>query len=429
VNKIGSGARAVLEVALVSETIGPGFALFWVGQAISALGSSMTAFVLPLITYDVTHSPLALALTTATTYLPYMLLGLPIGAWVDRIDRRRLMVAIDAARAAMIASIPVAFVYLHYPGTIWWIYVVAFTNSTLGIAFNAGRFAAVPALVNQPDALMAANGRLQATFSVASLAGPFIGGVFLAVVGARELLLADAVSFSLSAISLLLVGTSFNKARRDVNVSLLADVKSGLKFVWADPVLRNIAILAACVNFFLVNVNAQIVFLARSQLHATGAQIGWLYSAGSAGILVFSLLASRLRTLFPFGPVAIGALCGMGVLVVLLAMVHGVALALPLWAGIQGTVCLFSINTSTLRQSISPEHMLGRVSTVAAVLAWSIEPPAAVLGGYAVGWMGSVGSLYVTCGLGVLLAAAIFATGPVGHADSCTSRRPPDAAP
>jgi MFS family permease len=122
---------------------------FWTGQTISTLGSSFTGFALPLLIYNLTGSSLNLALTVTATVLPYLLFGLVIGAWVDRVNRKRLMVVTDLARALVIASIPLAsFVGLL---SVWWIYAVAFLNAALTICFDAANFAAVPSLVRQED--------------------------------------------------------------------------------------------------------------------------------------------------------------------------------------------------------------------------------------------------------------------------------------
>src|SRR5437870_5871975 len=111
---------------------------FWVGQTISNLGTSFTQFALPLLVFKLTGSALNLAITTAATYLPYLLFGLLIGAWVDRVDRKRLMILTDIGRAAVIATVPLLASLGELP--IWWIYVVTFVSTTLSIAFNAAEF-------------------------------------------------------------------------------------------------------------------------------------------------------------------------------------------------------------------------------------------------------------------------------------------------
>jgi len=183
------------------------FWTFWSGQTISTLGSSVTGFALPLLVFKLTNSPLNLALTMVFTVLPYLLFGLAIGAWVDRINRKRVMIGTDCARALVIASLPLLAVLGLL--SVWWIYAVSFVNATLTIGFTAANFAALPSLV-EPDDLIAANGYVQASFSMASIIGPLVAGLLLVRVPLPLLLLIDAASFLVSTVSLLLVKRSFN---------------------------------------------------------------------------------------------------------------------------------------------------------------------------------------------------------------------------
>jgi MFS family permease len=133
---------------------------FWTGQTISNLGSSFTQWAVPLLVYQLTQSAVSLGIATAATFLPYLLVGLPIGAWMDRVDRKRAMIALDWLNAVVILSIPLVATFGHL--SVWWIYGVTFIQSTVFIAFSAGEFAAIPSLVATDD-LVTANGRIQAT--------------------------------------------------------------------------------------------------------------------------------------------------------------------------------------------------------------------------------------------------------------------------
>ena len=111
------------------------FKKFWVGQTISNLGSSFTQWAVPLLVYQLTHSALSLGVATAATFLPYLLFGLLIGAWMDRVDRKKAMIALDAVTAIVVLSIPLVAQFGHL--TVWWIYVVTFIQSTIFTAFSA----------------------------------------------------------------------------------------------------------------------------------------------------------------------------------------------------------------------------------------------------------------------------------------------------
>jgi MFS family permease len=189
------------------------FGRFWLGQTISNLGSSFTLFALPLLVFKLTGSPINLGITTACEFVPYLLFGLVIGAWVDRVDRKRLMIATDLARAAVIATIPLLAAIDAL--SVGWVYGVAFCSSTLTIAFDAAEFAAIPSLVPSGDDLVSANGRVQASYSAAQIGGPLLAGLLLTVLAVQEVLWFDAASFLVSAGTLLLIGRTFNAPRPD----------------------------------------------------------------------------------------------------------------------------------------------------------------------------------------------------------------------
>src|SRR5258708_4991619 len=191
---------------------------FWTGQTISTLGSSFTSFAFPLLIFKLTGSSLNLALTVVATVLPYLLFGLVIGAWVDRANRKRLMVVTDLARALVIASIPLASVEGLL--SVWWIYAVAFLNSALTICF-------------------------------------------------------DAASFLVSAGSLVLITTSFNTApdERQAPTSLRQDIVEGLRYVLKHPILSWIALLLLLVNFILPTSSAQLVLFAKQWFAASNTHV------------------------------------------------------------------------------------------------------------------------------------------------------------
>jgi MFS family permease len=393
------------------------FAKFWIGQTISNLGSSVTVFALPLLVFKLTGSPLNLGVTMATEFIPYLLFGLVIGAWVDRLDRKRLMIWTDIARALLIAVIPV----LADAGelSVGWIYAVAFLQSTLTIAFDSAQFAAIPSLVTNKDDLVTANGRIQASYSAAQVAGPLLAGLLIAVVAVQQVFWVDALSFVLSAVSLALVRRRFN-VERDEEAEprrIFKDVADGLRYVLRHPVLRNISAMMAIINLISSTVFAQLVLFAKERLAATDTEVGLLYSAGSIGVVLLSLSAGWLRRRLPFSRVALGALVLDGGLILGMSLTRWYWLALPLWALSSGFGILFNINTGSLRQQIVPNQMLGRVISIAGVLAWSAIPLGTLAGGYVIERTGNVAAVYGVIGVLVIAVALLFSMSPVGHAD------------
>jgi len=401
------------------------FWTFFVGQTIANLGSSITAFAMPLLVYQLTGSALNLALTTTFMFMPYLLFGLVIGAWVDRVDRKRVMIAANALMALGIASVPL----LHELGLlqVWWIFAVVFVNGTMMICFQAAEFAAIPSMVPR-DSLVTANGRIQASYSAAMVLGPLVGGLLVAAIPLSSLLYLDALGLGAAALLLSRIRAGFNAEAGRRAASIRADIAEGLRYVWGHPVLRAISIMMCLVNLVSTTVVAQLVLFASERFGASESEVGLFFSAGAAGVVLLSLAAGALRARFGFSKVALGALTVSGLCVIALAFTRSFWLALPLWALYSGLGILFNINTGSLRQAIVPGHLLGRVISVAMVLAWSANPVGTLLGGLAIEWSGDVALVYAVIGAIVTLIPLAFALGPLGRAEQYLPDEP-EAAP
>jgi MFS family permease len=392
------------------------FRRFWAGQTTSQLGSSFTLFALPLLVYKLTGSPVNLGITTAAEFVPYLLFGLFIGAWVDRVDRKHMMILVDLLRAGVVITIPIAG-FLDVLD-VRHVYAVAFANSTLTIWFEAGEFAAIPSLVGRDD-LVTANGRIQASYSAAQVAGPLLAGLLVAVAPVYSVLVADAATFLVSAFSLTLVQGAFNLEREErVSRRIRTDVLEGLRYVFAHPVLRNISAMMALFNFVSTTTFTQLVLFSKVRLSASDSQVAFLYAAASLGVVVLGLLAGRIRRRLRFAPAALGSLMAIGFLTTLFAVNKMYWLALPLWGLSSGLGIFFNINTGSLRQAIVPERLLGRIISIAGVLAWSANPLGALLGGFVVEWTDNVALVYgVIGGILVLIALRFYLFSPLGHAE------------
>jgi len=388
---------------------------FWSGQTISTLGSSVTGFALPLLVYKLTHSPLNLALTLVFTVLPYLFFGLAIGAWVDRINRKRVMIFTDCARALVIASIPLLTVLGML--SVWWIYAASFVTATLTIGFTAANFAALPSLV-EPDDLVAANGYIQASFSMASIIGPLVAGLLLVRVPLPLLLLLDAASFLVSIVSLVLVKRSFNASASEKKMAagIGNAILEGLHYVLRSPIVFWLTLLLLLFNFILPTADVQIVWYAKQWLRASDTQIGLLYASNGIGVVV-SLLTNRLRKRWSFGVVALGSMMVLGLLTALMACTHWYPSVLVIWALRGGTDVLFLISTYSITQLIVPNALLGRFITFTRVLTWPTASLGVLLGGLAIAQTGNVGLVYGSVGLLVFLVAFAFWFTPLGHAE------------
>jgi predicted MFS family arabinose efflux permease len=326
----------------------------------------------------------------------------------------------------VIGSVPLMASLGHL--SILWIYGVAFLEQTLFIFFSSAEFAAIPSLVKADD-LVTANGRIQASYFAATILGPLLAGALAAFVSLPSLLLIDAGSYIIAALALVTIRASFNADSGEPRErsTIRADVMEGLRYVLGNPILRNISIMMALVNFVGTTTGAQLVLFAKDRLHMGNTEVGLLFSAGGAGVVACSLLAGRLRKRWSFSIVALGALMVSGVLTTAFAFTTWLPLALLLWALVQGTGILFNINTGSLRQAIVPNHLLGRVMSIAGVLAWSAIPLGALLGGLVIQETNNVVLVYAGIGVLTFLIPLGFAFTPLGHADRYLPKAPEEA--
>jgi MFS family permease len=403
---------------MTSSTINPSGGLsgdFWrflAGQLTSNLGSSLTTFALPLLAYQLTGSAINLAITSAATFLPYLLFGLVIGAWVDRLNRKYVMIFTSLGSTVMLLIIPL----LDWNGMlrVEWLYIAAFINTTLAIGSDTAEFAVVPLLVSSDD-LVTANGRIQASYAAAQVLGPLLAGVLTSVLPLSGLMLLDAATFVAAAVLIATVRRDLRGAP-GASRSVRSDIVAGLRYVIGHPVLRNISIMMALVNLFANGMNAQLVLFAKEQLRASDAEVGVFFAAGSLGVVLLALLAGPIRRRLSFSKAALGALTVSGLLSIGLALTANYWLATVLWAFISGFGTLFNINTGSLRQALVPNDMLGRVLSIATVIAWSAIPLGALAGGFAIERFGIMPVFLIISGI-ITLIPLFFAFSPLGRAE------------
>lgn len=175
--------------------------------------------------------------------------------------------------------------------------------------------------------------------------------------------------------------------------------------------------MIALVNFVSMTVAAQLVFFAKVQLHATNTEVGLLFSASGVGIFLLSLLAGPLRRHWPFSRVALGLLEIQGFVTIVMAQLHMFWAVLPLIALWQGLGALFTINTTSLRQAVTPNHLLGRVVATAGVLGGAVIPIGSLLGGFAIEKTGSISLVFSVVGALVFLLPVAFSFTALGHAE------------
>ncbi|MET8331819.1 MFS transporter [Streptomyces sp. NPDC005181] len=362
------------------------FRRFWAGQSVSQFGDRITELALPLIAVGALHaSANQVAWLTALIWTPN-LLAIVLGAWVDhRVHKRRLMVLADLMRAAVLLSLPAA--YLLGVVTPSQLYVVALLTGAAGVLFNTAYPPFFAHLVPR-SSYVDANSKLSASRSASYVAGPAIGGVLVQALTAPVAVVVDALTFLASAVLVGRVSIDEPPAAHDQAAPpLLRRAREGLVFVIRHPVLRASLGCAATVNFFtFVAGSGLIVLFASRNLGLTAGVIGMAFGIGATGSLLGAVIAPKVSrrlgvgrsivvgaVLFP-APIAIAAAAG-GPL-----WARAGVLALAEFLSGVGAM-LFDVNLNSLQAAVIPDGMRSRVAGAYSTINYGLRPVGAVLGG------------------------------------------------
>jgi len=272
------------------------FRLLWTGETVSETGDSLANVLVPLLAATVLRaSTFDVAALTAAAYLPWLVIGLPAGAWVDRWPRRPLMIACDGVAAVAFASVPVAA----------WLGVLTFGQlaAVVLVAGVAEVFFATACQVYLPSIIPAGdltegNAKLQGSAEAALISGRGAAGALAQAAGAASALAIDAASFLVSAVCLLRIDAREDRPGRNRETTVRADVAEGLRFVATDPYLRPLTVYAIAGNLAYVGyVSLAVLFLVRAagfSPAATGALLAVAGVGGVAGSLVARWLSRRI---------------------------------------------------------------------------------------------------------------------------------------
>jgi MFS family permease len=378
------------------------FKVVLAGQAVSALGDAISLTAMPLLVLFLTGSGALMGIVGALQLLPDLALGLVAGALADRWDRRRMMMWADAGRAVLTALIPLSF-WLGLP-TMAVILVVALPVNALRVLSDAGFTSAVPSLVGR-EHLGRANSYLEATLSVPFIIGPAIAGVLVATVGPAETIAIDAASFAVSAFSLLFVRRPLRADRTAGTPRLLADIREGVAFVWRHAVLRSVIAYWSAIAITTAALIPALGYYITVDRRFGPELFGFVGSAWSVGYLLGSLLAGRLgRRRVGVRMLATGAVIGALLIVVATTAVAPLYLAAGFLVGAALAVLLVSY--MTLRSSVTPDELLGRVGSTARTLSLGLQPLAMLAGGALI--EAADGGVALTVMGGLALAASLL---------------------
>jgi len=379
------------------------FGIFWGVQALSEVGNAFSLVAVPLLVLHTTGSVAQMGLLTAVAAVGSIGTGLVGGAWADRFDRRRMLMLCDAARLVLYGAVPVCWAISPQ---IWLLYVVMGLASIFEMLFRITYVTVVPNLVDK-DRIVEANGRLETTNALAYIAGPALAGLVSGLFGPTAAVSINAVSFGISLLGLAVIRLrAAEQSVVDDPAERLHDLRTGFvtgaRFLWCNPVLRSLTLLLTVTTFVSLGMTDVFIYHLRNGLGQDERVVGYALALAGVGTCVAAAATAFLRRSWGFGRCWLGsyALCSVAVLI--LGLSGNVAVAAV-------TICLYSFGMAlagvcsmSLRQQITPDHLLGRVTSAFWTIHSSLAPVGAALLTALVGALGARGPL--------IAVAAVFLT-------------------
>jgi MFS family permease len=358
------------------------FVHLWGASTISLVGSQITLVALPLTAVIVLDaSAFQVALLTTFDFLPYLLFALPAGVWIDRLARRAVLVATDAGRAALLASIPLAYAFDAL--TLGHLYAVGFAVGILSVFFELAYTSYLPALV-QRSQLVAANSKLELSRSATLIAGPGLAGGLIRLLSAPGAIAFDALSFLASGLLVLRIRRPERRAAADTRRHMRRELVEGVRFVVGQKYLLPVAAATAITNLFWNAAFAVYFVFAARELDLGAGTIGLVLTLGNIGWLAGAAVAERATERL-----------GVGATLTATTLLHAPAWAfmavapasgpipalVAAWAITSFAAVVFNITTVSLRQSVTPDALQGRTVGALRTVVWGAAPLGALLGG------------------------------------------------
>ncbi len=375
---------------------------------ISAIGTKVSQIALPLLVLGLTQSPVWAGLLGAAQLLPYLFVSLPAGVWVDRVNRKRLLVTCDLIRGSLLITIPLTYYFGIL--SILQLLVVVFVGGICTVLFEVADLAALPHIVHRSQ-LAHARSLSEGIDATATVVGPSLGGFIVGlgrttVSGSVLAYLVDSLSYIISAAALLTVRRSLQAPYTQAHPRLRDAMREGLRFLWRHPTLRPLMVLTTIVNFLQAPISLFVILEAQRRFALSPAGIGLVFGmAGGAAVLGSALAAwwyrvERLRLIL-VGSLIVWALSALTLAFAPgpLILAIGMALTHLVWP-------MYAVALVSYRLSETPDHLQGRVISAFRTLSYGAEPLGLAVGGLAV-TIASPPLLFRVIGLGLLLCVGV----------------------
>jgi MFS family permease len=380
------------------------FAVFLTAQTLSVAGDSFALIAVPLLVLRATGSVAQMGLLTGAAGIAAVVAGMFAGILVDRLDRWILMAACDLARMVLYGLIPLAWAL---DPQVWLLYVILPLCAAIGMIFQVGYVTVVPAL-SGPSRITEANGLLYAAQSAAAVAGPLLAGLISAVLGPANAIAVDAASFAVSAAGVLIVRKGLASRRPAIADSVAPGVSTpeepvsgspdaagawrellaGARFLWEHPVLRALTVLLTFYIFATQGLPDVLIFYIKHDLHQGDGVVGIVLAVAALGTIAGALTVAPLRRKLSFGATWTGAVILSALAIAALGATGSVPPTAVLAALYLACASVAGIASMSLRQQVTPDHLLGRVTAAFWTIHFSLGPLGAALLTWAAGHFG-----------------------------------------
>ncbi|MFC5775871.1 MFS transporter [Ectobacillus antri] len=361
------------------------FSKLWVGETISMLGSQISTLAIPLTAVVFLNaSPKEMGIMQAMATLPFFLFSLFIGVLVDNRKRRPILIMSNIASLVLLASVPL--LYWLDTLTISILVIVQFFIASMAVIFELTYLSYLPTLIDK-DKITECNSKLEGSRAVAQIAGPSAGGLLVQIFSAPFAIIIDSLSYLFSVIFLMQIDKKEEAPQKPNKVKVFRQIGEGIITLVRNPILRSLSVSTALLNFFGSAFSSLYVIYVIKNLSINSSSLGIIVGIGSIGALVGATIATKLNKIIGIGNTIILAslISGLGVILVpaitttnFLILVSILVLS-QICIGLGGTV--YFISQVSLRQAVTPNHLMGRVNASNRFISRGLMPVGALLGG------------------------------------------------
>ncbi|KEO81101.1 MFS transporter [Tumebacillus flagellatus] len=357
------------------------------GRTVSQFGTAVTTFTIPWLLLLTTGSGTLTGIAFAVGFVPYLFVSLPAGVWADRFNRKTLMMLADCGRMVLLLTIPAASLSVgHVPIVL--LYLVQAGVSLFSAVFDASYGACLPNILERSQ-LQQGNAALQTCFSMSRILGPVVAGVLISMLGAANTLVLDAISYAVSIVTLFFIRASFSASTRTTDSGksagarsgMRADIQEGMQFVWQNRTIRMLAFFTMLVNFVGPGMDLALLVRINDELHLASGWAGIIMAGLSGGMVAGSLVIGKAKQRFSMGALMTVTTVGQVIPPFLLATLTNPVAILLTQAFVGFLLIAWGVQSTTLRQTIVPDHLLGRCVSVFRLIAWVSIPAGGTIAG------------------------------------------------